>query len=72
MSFLGSFLFLVFVGIGLAALPIDNIKVYFNRPQQMSLKQLDVFKKKYSAAALQILQDMDDVYGKLASVKPKH
>ena len=71
-SFMGSFLFLIFVGIGLAAMPIDNIKVYFNRPRQMSTHQLIAFKKKYSTAALHILVEMDDIYAKLASSKPKH
>ena len=31
-----------------------------------------VFKKKYSTAALRIIEDMDDIYAKLASAKPKY
>eukprot|EP01017_Pseudomicrothorax_dubius_P025556 TRINITY_DN2772_c0_g2_i5.p1 TRINITY_DN2772_c0_g2~~TRINITY_DN2772_c0_g2_i5.p1 ORF type:complete len:399 (-),score=102.13 TRINITY_DN2772_c0_g2_i5:421-1617(-) len=46
MSFFGWFLFVIFGGVGLTALPMDFIEGYTNRPKQRSRTEIDADKQK--------------------------
>ncbi|KAH0570835.1 LMBR1-like membrane protein [Spironucleus salmonicida] len=70
-SFLGSIMFIIFLGVGTAALPIDLIKKFIRRPKAMSTQQLIKFKKEYITKAQRILTKIDTLYLRLTINTPR-
>ena len=64
-TFLGSIVFTVFFGIGLAALPFDHINIYRKRPKPLRGNDLLEAKKKYAKLSLDLITRIDALYAKL-------
>jgi LMBR1 domain-containing protein 1 len=61
MSFLSWFLFIFYGGIGLAALPLDFIYAFCNKPKKMRPAELETEKKRLCAEASELRRMGDEV-----------